>query len=91
MRRGCVGGEAVKVTFDNANMSQSQSDAMRTAYDRLGEHFDSVVIAVAWDVGDKEGNEAWTSYYKGGYVAACGLLGLARGKIAERDEDESES
>lgn len=77
------------MTFDNANMSQSQSDAIKAAYDRLGEHFDNVVIAVAWDTGDKEGNEAWTSYYKGGFVAACGLVALARGKFCERDEDES--
>jgi hypothetical protein len=67
-------------------MSPDQNDAIEKAYQLLGEHFDSIVIAVNFDyeakgVGSEISQEARAVYWKGGAMTALGLCQFTTHRI----------
>lgn len=61
----------------------AQDDAIKKAYSILGEHFDNALIAVSWEPEDSE-NDAFSLFYKGGWMAAIGLASMAKKQLEEK-------
>lgn len=71
-------------------LSDAQHDALKQAYDLLGEHFEHSLIAIATTVGKDEKEEATQVFWRGGRVAAIGLAYESQRRIGMVTPNESE-
>jgi hypothetical protein len=69
------------MTDDQDLMTRAQRDAIERAYELLGEHFESVLLVVNYELDGEAAEEAHEGYWSGGSMTALGLAEFARNKI----------
>ena len=69
----------------NKTFTPAQEEALRKAYDLLGEHFDRVVMIVDTEVDGQTSDpgDATDITWKGGFMAAMGMIHYAHARLTK--------
>lgn len=72
-------------------MTKAQQQALEAAYLILGEHFDHAVVLTSWDVdGAPQAVMGHKLLFKGGSMAALGLMAWGTDRILDQDRQNSD-